>query len=171
MKLRRLQPGLYQAADDSFRFARQEASGKWHAYPRDPAGKDGFADEPAPLFGFGSLRDAVWYVDDGRRRTIAATNPLPFDRRPDRSNGSLVLAEVTRRPGCTGAELWHEAPTSYRVALGDHHEQYRRLSDLRHAGKVRQGAKRRCRLKGVEMVTWEPAVPAAAADVPARAAA
>jgi hypothetical protein len=63
-----------------------------------------------------------------------------------------VLALVRAHPGSTSVELY-EAQEGEGL---DRHEVSRRLSDLMHAGKVRQGHKRPCRVKGVEMVTWHP---------------
>lgn len=99
-------------------------------------------------------------------------NPLAADADPgtshaaadahDRSgarlaNATLALDLVLGFPGSTGQELWQYATQEQRGQLRDHHELYRRLSDLRHAEHVTQGPKKVCRVKGKPMVTWHPA--------------
>jgi hypothetical protein len=71
-------------------------------------------------------------------------------------HASLVLELVARHPGLTAIELWHRATGSERDQLVEPQEVRRRLTDLLHAGEVRQGSQRRCSVKGSTMVTWEP---------------
>jgi hypothetical protein len=68
----------------------------------------------------------------------------------------IVLDLVTRHAGSTGHELWSVATAAERTELEDHHEVYRKLSDLRHVGKVIQGDPRDCTVRHTRMVTWQP---------------
>jgi DNA-binding IclR family transcriptional regulator len=63
---------------------------------------------------------------------------------------ALALREVRALPGQTSGEL--------AAAAGlERHEAARRLSDLKNAGLVLQGAARRCTALGTTQVTWWPA--------------
>lgn len=64
------------------------------------------------------------------------------------AHAAMVMEQVRWQPGSTAAEIG--AATN----LG-HHEAARRLADLEHAGKVRKGPPRECRVKGSKMTTWE----------------
>jgi hypothetical protein len=68
----------------------------------------------------------------------------------------IALAIVMAHPGHTGMELWELATPEQKQELGDHHELYRKLSDIRHQNLVRQGDARPCRIKASRMVTWFP---------------
>jgi len=70
------------------------------------------------------------------------------------AHARITLALVRANPGATGWELWELAAPGQRAALGNGHELYRRLNDLRRLGEVRHGPKRTCRIKGKLMVTW-----------------
>ena len=72
-------------------------------------------------------------------------------------NVDIALAILRRNPGCTGHELFAAGSEEERRELVAFPELYRRLNDLRHAGKARQTDARKCRIKGTRMVTWEPA--------------
>ncbi|MDE2100900.1 MAG: winged helix-turn-helix domain-containing protein [Patescibacteria group bacterium] len=65
-----------------------------------------------------------------------------------KAHARMVLELVRLHPGSTSCEL-HAA----QYVL-DRHEVSRRLSDLLHAGLVRQETARPCRIKGTRMVTW-----------------
>jgi hypothetical protein len=62
---------------------------------------------------------------------------------------ALALREVRALPGQTSGEL-------AAVAGLERHEAARRLSDLKNAGLVLQGAPRRCSALGTTCVTWWP---------------
>ncbi|MBI5289927.1 MAG: hypothetical protein HY873_13220 [Chloroflexi bacterium] len=62
-------------------------------------------------------------------------------------HSELVLAVVVHHPGLTAAEI------GAATCLG-HVAAQRRLSDLKNAHRVRQGAARECLLNGTRMVTW-----------------
>lgn len=64
---------------------------------------------------------------------------------------------VAEHPDKTGYELWLLASAEEQLDLGNVHELYRRLADGKNAKKLRQGAPRKCSVKGTSMVTWEPA--------------
>lgn len=66
------------------------------------------------------------------------------------AQAAAVLAIVRANPGCTSAEVG--------ALMGDDERDRfvagRRLPDLRAAGKVRNGDKRRCTVKGSMALTW-----------------
>lgn len=101
-------------------------------------------------------------------RTLFDPAPLAATADPDTSHASArehvasgaqgehcrrVLELVRMAPGSTYVELWEGQ--SGRQILRDV-EIMRRLNDLRHAGLVRQGPPRTCRVKGTKMVVWLP---------------
>lgn len=65
-------------------------------------------------------------------------------------NAEIVFAIVRDNPGLTSVEIFSAQD---RSSL-DRHEVSRRLSDLRNAGRVRQGAAKECSIKRVAMVSW-----------------
>lgn len=67
----------------------------------------------------------------------------------------IALRLVAAHPGCTGWELWQHATDAEREQLADHQCLYKRLSDLRHLGRVRHGPAKVCRVRGRKMITWE----------------
>ena len=62
-------------------------------------------------------------------------------------NEQIVLAAVTRNPGRTCGELGRITGLD-RVGVAP------RLTGLLHAGKVTQGARRRCEYQKTNQVTW-----------------
>lgn len=62
----------------------------------------------------------------------------------------IVLGLVRRFPGYTAVELTREQGPGGL----ERHEVSRRLSDLRNAGMVREGATRPCRVAGTNQTTW-----------------
>jgi hypothetical protein len=93
----------------------------------------------------------------GRRQRVgnSCRRRVPTWCRSD-AHRRIVLDLVTRHAGSTGHELWSLASADEREELEDHHEIYRKLSDLRHAGKVIQGDPRDCTVRHTRMVTWQP---------------
>jgi hypothetical protein len=73
------------------------------------------------------------------------------------AHARLVLALVRRHPGSTAVELWAAANAGEQADLGEMQEVRRRLTDLLHAGRVRQGDARACRVRKSKMVTWSAA--------------
>jgi hypothetical protein len=67
-------------------------------------------------------------------------------------HAAIVLELVRGNPGLTAVELWYVSER--RQELHEMQEVRRRLTDLLDAGKVRQGAARRCAWRGTSMVTW-----------------
>jgi hypothetical protein len=67
----------------------------------------------------------------------------------------IVLGLVQRHPGSTAVELFYLADVAERVQLKEPQEVRRRLTDLCHTGKVKQGEHRLCRRRNTKMVTWE----------------
>jgi hypothetical protein len=97
------------------------------------------------------------------------TNPIVHTNDPDTSgeaadaheasgrrdrHANLVFALVQAHPGSTAVELWDRAQPEVKAELKERHEVSRRLSDLRAAGFVVQGEKRRCSVKGTTQVAW-----------------
>ena len=70
-------------------------------------------------------------------------------------HAEIVFAVVVANPRMTGHELWTLLSDADRAELGDHHELYRRLNDLRGDGKVRQVEAKVCGVKNRRMVCWE----------------
>ena len=70
-------------------------------------------------------------------------------------HSEIVLALVKRHPGSTAVELWHHATETERAELVEMQETRRRLTDLYHAGLVRQCESRLCLARGTKQVTWE----------------
>jgi len=67
----------------------------------------------------------------------------------------MVLSMVAARPGCTAVELWTKATAKQQKELRELQEVRRRLTDLHHAGYVRQGVIRSCTVrKDRRMVPW-----------------
>ncbi len=62
-------------------------------------------------------------------------------------NEAIVLAAVQRNPGMTCGELGRITGLE-RVGVAP------RLTGLFHAGRVQQGARRRCGVQGTNQVTW-----------------
>ena len=72
-----------------------------------------------------------------------------------RRNADLVLRILRRQSSpATGHEIWDSASPAEQTELGHYSEIYRRLNDLRHAGLVRQGEARKCRIKKTLMMVW-----------------
>lgn len=69
-------------------------------------------------------------------------------------HANLVLWLVLTNPGQTAVELWELAPKDIQDELAEMQEVRRRLTDLQHAGLVRQSVARRCRVRGTSQVTW-----------------
>jgi hypothetical protein len=67
----------------------------------------------------------------------------------------IVWAVVLANPSLTGPELWQAMNERERTTLRTPHEVYRRLNDLRHAGRVRQGQPRKCKVKGTKMIVCD----------------
>ena len=64
------------------------------------------------------------------------------------TNQKTLTATVKRRPGYTAAELG-------QITLLGQHECSRRLSVL-NGITVKHGERRKCKIKGTSMMTWEP---------------
>ena len=64
-----------------------------------------------------------------------------------KANEAIVLAAVVRNPGMTCGELGRITGLD-RVGVAP------RLTGLFHAGKVTQGARRRCAVQGTVQVVW-----------------
>jgi hypothetical protein len=66
----------------------------------------------------------------------------------------MVQSLVRAHPDLTAVELWQRASEEMKDELYEMQEVRRRLTDLLHAGRVRQGESRECTVKGSQMVTW-----------------
>jgi len=85
-----------------------------------------------------------------------STDPETSREAEDRHAGKAwthtkwVAQQVQLYPGSTAVELWK--------ACGglDRHEWSRRLPDAERIGLIRRGEPRKCRVRGVKMVTWWP---------------
>ena len=87
----------------------------------------------------------LYRVDDPHTSGMAADE---LDASGGRlKHAEMVFAAVCSNRGATAAEI------GVITGLG-HIEAQRRLSDLKNAHRVRQGAARACRVKGSRMVTW-----------------
>ena len=70
--------------------------------------------------------------------------------RKRKRNLDTVYDAVRAMPGLTANEYAVPLPMEYM-------EVRRRLSDLKNKGKVRQGERRKCTVRGSNMVTWHEA--------------
>lgn len=63
IKLKKVQHGVWDAADGRFRFEFWDHAQGWYVYERSPhADDDGFYDEPSFGIGFDTLGEAVEYA-------------------------------------------------------------------------------------------------------------
>lgn len=68
----------------------------------------------------------------------------------------IVWQAVIAHPGMTGYELWELLSSSAREELKEVQAVYKRLNDLREAGRVWQGPPKKCSVKKRSMVVWNP---------------
>ena len=66
----------------------------------------------------------------------------------------IVLGLVREYPGRTAVELWTLALPEEQDDLSEMQRVRQRLSGLLHAGRVKQGEARKCRVRYTRMVTW-----------------
>ena len=117
------------------------------------------------LFGEGSGRDCYGSAIRVGPARAHAGDPLTSHEAAARVTKSeraarhraIVLSLVQANPSSTGHELFAEATPEEQKELENAVEIYRKLNDLKHAGKVIQGEPRVCRVRGVRMVVWLPA--------------
>lgn len=69
-------------------------------------------------------------------------------------NANMVRRLVRRHPGKTACELWDLARSSERAQLKELQEVRRRLTDNKKKGLIREGAPRRCTVRGTTQVVW-----------------
>lgn len=117
------------------------------------------------IFGNSGAVDAYGGSIKANAPIAANADPLTSHEAGERHNESgkrdrhkkIAWVLVMAMPGKTAHELWAGASEREQDELGSYHELYRRLSDLRNEGAIKQTAPRRCSVKGTRMVTWEPA--------------